>query len=105
MEKSRLPKQALQCNSKVATTCTEDGHRLPKKKHYNINQKWLHHVQRMDTNTLPNKQYNINQKWLQLVQRMDTNRLPKQALKFKPKLATTCTEDGYKQTTKTNTTI
>ena len=31
---------------------------------------------------------------------MDTNRLPKQALKYKPKVATTCTEDGHKQTTK-----
>ena len=36
-------------------------------------------------------------KWLQHVQRMDTNRLPK--------VATTCTEDGHKQTTKTSTTI
>ena len=32
-----------------------------------------------------NKHYNINQKWLQHVQRMDTNRLPKQALSYKPK--------------------
>ena len=47
-----------------------------------------------------NKHYNINQKWLQHVQRMDTNRLPKQALQYKPKVATTCTEDGHKQTTK-----
>jgi len=30
-----------------------------------------------------NKRYNINQKWLQHVQKMDTNRLPKQALKCK----------------------
>jgi len=36
---------------------------------------------------------------------MDTNRLPKQALQYKPKVATTCTEDGHKQTTKTSTTI
>jgi len=36
------------------------------------------------------KQY--QKKWLQHVQRMDTNRLPK--------VATTCTEDGHKQTTK-----
>ena len=41
------------------------------------------------------KQY--QKKWLQHVQRMDTNRLPK--------VATTCTEDGRKQTTKTSTTI
>ena len=32
-----------------------------------------------------NKHYNINQKWLQHVQRMDTNRLPKQALQYEPK--------------------
>ena len=36
------------------------------------------------------KQY--QKKWLQHVQRMDTNRLTK--------VATTCTEDGHKQTTK-----
>ena len=45
------------------------------------------------------------EKWLQHVQRMDTNRLPKQALQYKPKGATTCTEDGHKQTTKTSSTI
>jgi len=49
--------------------------------------------------------YNINQKWLQHVQMMDTNRLPNQTLQYKPKVATTCTEDGHKQTTKTSTTI
>jgi len=38
-------------------------------------------------------------KLIQHVQRMDTNRLPKQALQYKPKVATTCTEDGHKQTT------
>ena len=91
-------------------------------------QKWLQHVQRMDTNRLPKvattctedgyKQttksgYNMYrgwtqtdyQKWLQHVQRMDTDRLPKQALQYKPKVATTCTEDGHRQTTKTSTTI
>ena len=52
-----------------------------------------------------NKLYNINRKWLQCVQRMDTDRLPKQALQYKPKVATTRTEDGHKQTTKTSTTI
>jgi len=49
------------------------------------------------------KQY--QKKWLQDVQRMDTNRLPKQALQYKPIVATTCTEDGHKQITKTSTTI
>jgi len=52
-----------------------------------------------------NEKYNINQKWLKHVQRMDTNRLPKQEVQYKPKVAKTCTEDGHKQTTKTNTTI
>ena len=74
-------------------------------KHYNINQTWLHNVQKMDTNRLPNKHHNINRKWLQHVQRMDTNRLPKEALLYKPKVATTCTDDGNKQTTKTSSTI
>ena len=32
-----------------------------------------------------NKHYTVNQKWLQHVQRMDTNKLPKQALQYKPK--------------------
>ena len=36
-----------------------------------------------------NKHYNINEKWLKHVQKMDTNRLPKQELKYKPKVATT----------------
>ena len=49
------------------------------------------------------KQY--QKKWLQHVQRMDTDRLPKQALQYKPKVATTCAEDGHEQTTKTSTTI
>jgi len=31
---------------------------------------------------------------------MDTKRLPKQALKYKPNLATTFTEDGHKQAKK-----
>ena len=44
-----------------------------------------------------NKHYNINQKWLQHVQRMDTDRLPIQVLQYKPKVATTCTEDGHRQ--------
>ena len=73
-------------------------------KHYNINQKWLQRVHRMDTD-YQNKHYNINQKWLQHVQRMDTNRPPKPALQYKSKVPTSCTEDGHKQTTKTSTTI
>ena len=53
-------------------------------KQYNINQKWLQHVQRMDIE-YQNKQYNINQKWVQHAERTDTDRLPKQALQYKPK--------------------
>ena len=74
-------------------------------KHYNINQKCYNMYRGWTQTDYQNKHYNINQKWLQYVQRMDTNRLPKQALQYKPKLATTCTEDGHKQTTKTSTTI
>jgi len=32
---------------------------------------------------------------------MDTNGLPKQTLQYKPKVATTCTENGNKQNNKT----
>jgi hypothetical protein len=77
-------------------------------------EKWLKHVQRMETNKIPKqvlqykpkgrrnierprkrwrdqfrfedqgiKQY--QEKWLQHVQRMDTNRIPKQALQYKAK--------------------
>ena len=73
--------------------------------HYNINQKCLQHVQRMDTNRLTKQAQQYKPKWLQHLQMMDTNRLPNQALQYKPKLATTCTEDGHKQNTKTCTTI
>ena len=62
MDTDRLPK--------VATTCTEDGHRQTTKSGYNMYRGW--------TQT-------DYQKWLQHVQRMDTNRLPKQALQYKPK--------------------
>ena len=48
------------------------------------NKIWLQHIQRMDKKR--------QQMWLQHVQRMDTNRLTK--------VATKCTEDGHKQTTK-----
>ena len=75
---------------KLATTCTEDGYKQTTKSGYNMYRGW--------TQT-------DYQKWLQHVQRMDTDRLPKQALQYKPKVATTCTEDGHKQTTKTSTTI
>jgi len=72
-------------------------------KHYSINQSGYNMYREWTQRDYQNKHYNINQKWLQYVQRMDTNKLPKQALKFKPKVATTCTEDGHKNTTKTRT--
>ena len=67
---------------KVATTCTEDGHKQTTNSGYNMYRGW--------TQT-------DYQKWLQHLQRMDTNRLPI--------VATTRTEDGHRQTTKTRTTI
>jgi len=62
--------------TKVATTCTENGHKQTNKSGYNMYRGWTQ------------KDY---QMWLQHVQRMDTNRLTK--------VATACTEDGHKQTT------
>jgi len=72
-------------------------------KQYNINQKWLH-VQRMDTNRLSKQALQYKPK-VATTYTEDGHRLPKQALQYKPKVATTCTEDGHKQTTKTSTTI
>ena len=74
-------------------------------KHYNINQTWLQHVQRMDTNRLPKQAVQYKPKVATTCTEMDTNILPKQALQYKPKVATTCTEDGHKQTTEPSTTI
>jgi hypothetical protein len=54
----------------MAKTCTEDGHKQTAKSGYNMYRGW------------PQTDY---QKWLQHVQRMDTNRIPKQALQYKPK--------------------
>jgi len=106
MDTNRLPKQALQYKPKLAITCTEDGCKKTTKTSTTIQTKIGYNMYRGWTQTdFQNKHYNINQNLLQHVQRMDTNRLPKQALKYKPKLATTCTEDGHKQTTKISTTI
>ena len=74
-------------------------------KHYNINQQWLQHVQRMDTNRLPKQALKYESKVATTRTKMDTHRLPKPALQYKPKVAKTCTENGHKQTTKTSTTI
>jgi len=73
-------------------------------KHNNINQKWLRHVQRMDTNRLPKQALQYKPK-VATTCTEDAHRLPKQALQYKPKVATTCTEDVHKQTTKTSTII
>ena len=73
-------------------------------KHYNINRKWLQHVQRMDTNRLTKQALKYKTK-VATTFTEDGHRLPKQALQYKPKVATKCTEDGHKQTTKTSTTI
>jgi len=70
MDTNRLPKQALQYKPKVATTFTEDGHKQTTKTGAQNTVKEI-------------KQY--QKKWLHHVQRMDTDRLPKQALQYKPK--------------------
>jgi len=44
-----------------------------------------------------NKHKNLKQIWLQYVQIMETKRLTKQALKYKPQMATICTEDAHKE--------
>ena len=62
MDTNRLPK--------ATTTCTEDGHKQTTKSDYNMYRGWAQ---------------TDYQKWLQHVQRMDTNRLPKQALQYKPR--------------------
>jgi len=106
MDTNRLPNQVLPYKPKVATTCAEDGHKQTTKTSTTIQTKCGYNMCRGWTQTdFRNKHYNLNQNCLQHVQRMDTNRLPKQALKYKPKVATTCTEDGHKQTTKTSTKI
>ena len=46
----------------------------------------------------------MNKKWLKHLQSKDTNRITKQAIKYKPKLATICTGNGQKQTIKTSIT-
>ena len=59
----------------------------------------------MDTIRLTKQALQFNQKWLEHVQRMETNRLPNRALQYKPKVAITRTENGHKQTTKPSTII
>jgi len=53
--------------------------------------------QKTGTQNIVKKIKQYQKKWLQHVQRMNINRLPK--------VATTCTENGHKQTTKISTTI
>ena len=65
---------------------------------------WLHHVKRMDTNRIPKQALQYKPK-VTTTCTEDGHRLPKQALQYKPKVATSCKEDGHKQNTKTSTTI
>ena len=53
MDKNRLPKQAIHYKPKVATTCTEFGHKPTTITSIEYKQMWLQHIQRMDTNRLP----------------------------------------------------
>ena len=62
-------------------------------KNYNINQSDYNMYREWTETDNQNKHCNMNRNWLQHVQRMDTYRLPKQELQYKPKVATTCTED------------
>jgi len=69
-------------------------------------EKWLQYVQRMDTNRLPKQALQYKPKVATTcTEDGNTNKLPKQALQYKPKVATTCTENGHKETTKTSTTL
>jgi len=72
--------------------------------HYNINQNWLQHVQRMDTNRLPKHALQYKPKLVTTCTE-EGHRLSKRALQYKPNVATTRTEEGHKQTTNTSTTI
>jgi len=94
----RLTKQAIQYKPKVATTYTEFGHRQTTKQAQEYKTNVAKTFTKLRTNIRPNKHYNVNQIWLQHLQRMDTNSLPKQALQYKSKVATTCKENGHKET-------
>ena len=72
--------------------CTQTDYQ---NKHYNLNRKWLQHVQMMDTNRLSKQALQYKPK-VATTRSEDGHRLPKQALQYKPKVATTCTEDGHK---------
>jgi len=76
MDTNRLPKEAIKYKTKMAITCTENGHK---------------HTTEISSKI---------KKWLPHVQRLDTKRQTKQALQYKPKLATICTDDGHKHTNK-----
>ena len=73
----------------MATTCTEDGHKQTTKTSTKITKldkeknQCIRHKTGAQNTVKEIKQY--QEKWLQHVQRMDTNRLPKQALQYKPK--------------------
>ena len=67
------------------------------KRGYNMYRGWTQTDNKIGYNMYRGWTQTYYQMRLQHVQRMDTNRLPN--------VATTCTEDGHKQTTKTSTTI
>jgi len=77
---------------------TETSTKIKTKSGYNLYRKWTH-------TDYQNKQYIINKKWLQHVKGMDTSRLPIKALKYKPKVATTCTNNRQKKNNKRRNTI
>ena len=83
MDTNRLPK--------LATTCTEDGHKQTTKSGYNMYRGWTKQTTKCGYNMYRGWTKTDYQMWLQQVQRMDTNRLTN--------VATTCPEYGQKQTT------
>ena len=98
-----LPKQALIYKSKMATTCTENGHKRTTKEAKYYKPKWRKHLHRMDKNREKNKHLIIKYKWLQCVQKFDTKTIRTSTAKKKRKGAIIFTEDGHKQTNKTKT--
>ena len=59
----------------------------------------------MDTNRLSKQALQYKPKVATTCTDDGQNKLSKQTLQYKPKVATNCADDGHKLTTKTNTTI
>ena len=68
MDTHRLPK--------VATTCTKDGHKQTTKSGYNMYKGWTKQTTKCGYIMYKGWTQTDYQMWLQHVQRMDTNRLP-----------------------------